>query len=646
MELPANSPPVLVSASKSIELHARKLFDDEVLGDGLVERSTNTELVNKLPDAESLCDGFVECGTDTEPVRKLVDAEAARDGFVECSTNAELVNKLPDAEALSEGFVDGTTETTVSFGFSSGSSCESKPPLEDASTGLLEVPCSCEGMIPARPVDPPDLSNVSPSLITLPMRAVSLATEIEDFAAVSGQVSETTDAPLDRTNDEREKTRKFPVLLSEGESPVYDNSSDVVPRFNCEETLGRPDFSEPNGLESEKDSGSDSEGDDFQRASSSNAKHVLSAKEKMNTLADEPLQGILESKIAELENACTGTFKSEDDDSKSVRKRQLKEMRALVEGTDRSSEEKLRHLNAKYVQQVAETRKMEKEFVTLNRKCKQVNKEKDTLYAELTKSTALRQKLESLCRELQRQNKMLLDDSKRVASEEEQKRQELSGKFHSTVKDITSKLEEQGDERLRQLEENELLREKLKHFTQQYDIREQHFAHQLRTKSLEYQLLEVKLKQQEDLCSQAENKSRMYSEQIAQLLKTEQELRSQLALYGDKFEQFQETLTKSNEVFATFKSEMEKMSKTVKRLEKENLSLKKKCEKSDVSLIELLGERDVLRKQLQTTKTQKEKLEGLCRSLQLERKQQLVSVDTSNSFLPSQLDNLKLSSPE
>lgn len=62
---------------------------------------------------------------------------------------------------------------------------------------------------------------------------------------------------------------------------------------------------------------------------------------------------------------------------------------------------------------------------------------------------------------------------------------------------------------------------------------------QLRTKSLEYQLLEVKLKQQEDLYSQAESKSRMYSEQIAQLLKTEQELRSQVALYGDKFEQFQ-----------------------------------------------------------------------------------------------------------
>ena len=31
----------------------------------------------------------------------------------------------------------------------------------------------------------------------------------------------------------------------------------------------------------------------------------------------------------------------------------------------------------------------------------------------------------------------------------------------------------------------------------------------------------------------------MYGDQVAQLLKTESELRNQLAMYGDKFEQFQ-----------------------------------------------------------------------------------------------------------
>jgi hypothetical protein len=71
------------------------------------------------------------------------------------------------------------------------------------------------------------------------------------------------------------------------------------------------------------------------------------------------------------------------------------------------------------------------------------------------------------------------DENKRVSTEEQQKRQELSTKFHNTIKDITSKLEEQGDERLQQIKENEILREKLKHFTQQYEIREQHYGHQV-----------------------------------------------------------------------------------------------------------------------------------------------------------------------
>lgn len=49
----------------------------------------------------------------------------------------------------------------------------------------------------------------------------------------------------------------------------------------------------------------------------------------------------------------------------------------------------------------------------------------------------------------------------------------------------------------------------------------------------------MKLKQQEELVAQEEAKSRLYKEQIAHQLKVEQDLRAQLALYGDKFEQFQ-----------------------------------------------------------------------------------------------------------
>lgn len=65
-------------------------------------------------------------------------------------------------------------------------------------------------------------------------------------------------------------------------------------------------------------------------------------------------------------------------------------------------------------------------------------------------------KLEVLCRELQKQNKTIMEDSKRTAEDEQQKRQELSKKFHDTITQVTTKMEEQGEERIRLFRENEL----------------------------------------------------------------------------------------------------------------------------------------------------------------------------------------------
>lgn len=241
--------------------------------------------------------------------------------------------------------------------------------------------------------------------------------------------------------------------------------------------------------------------------------------------------------------------------------------------------------------------------------------ERDTALVELRKNVAVREKLESLCRELQRQNKILTDECKKVSTEGQQKRLDLSTKFHDAIKDASTKLGEQRDE-------NEMLRQNLKQFSEQYELREQQFMQQIKKKTLELQLAEVKLQQQLEASCQEQAKVKLYTEQISQLLETEKNLRLQLAADGEKFQQFQETLTKSNEVFESFKKEMEKMAKTIKDLNRENNFLKRKCEKTDVSLIELVDEREKVKKQLEKTKNQKEKLESLCRSLQAERKQQ------------------------
>ncbi|MQL82591.1 hypothetical protein Taro_015078 [Colocasia esculenta] len=69
------------------------------------------------------------------------------------------------------------------------------------------------------------------------------------------------------------------------------------------------------------------------------------------------------------------------------------------------------------------------------------------------------------------------------------------------------------------------------------------------------------------------------------------------------------------------------MAKMIKDLKKENMSLKSKCEEKDFSLVKLLSERDSMKKELNKVTKQKEKLESLCRSLQAERKQNLIKTD-------------------
>ncbi|GKU91750.1 hypothetical protein SLEP1_g5575 [Rubroshorea leprosula] len=266
----------------------------------------------------------------------------------------------------------------------------------------------------------------------------------------------------------------------------------------------------------------------------------------------------------------------------------------------------------------------EKEVLELSLRYQQVLAERDT-------AIAVRDKLESLCRELQRQNKMLMDECKRVSTEGQSLRSDLSAKFQDVIKDVSNKLDEQKDECLSQLKENEMLRAKLKQLADQYTLSEQQYAQMLKQKTLEVQLAELKIKQHEEKLIQEQAQMKVYAEQVSQLLATEKNLRSQLTADGEKFQQFQDALLKSNEVFETFKQEIEKMTKSIKELKKENAFLKSKCEKSDVTLIELVEERERLKKQLEKTKNQKEKLESLCRSLQAERKQNSVGSNSSDS---------------
>ncbi|KAL5569271.1 hypothetical protein UlMin_025846, partial [Ulmus minor] len=383
-------------------------------------------------------------------------------------------------------------------------------------------------------------------------------------------------------DEETHKLRTFPVTLSE--SDIFDDSesSVEVPKIgSMEETEGT--------LVTEDSAESLSE-------ASVGVKEQL--KERSQS-SERPTEGGLDAP----KNNSKETLSPEN-------AKNLKNRKSETSETKRKS--------------VKRTFKSEQEFLEFTLKYQQVLAERDS-------AITVRDKLESLCRELQRQNKMLMDECKRVSSEGQNLRLDLSAKFQDAIKDVSNKLDEQKDECLSQLKENEMLRIKLKQLADQYTLSEQQYAQKLKQKTLELQIADLKIKQHEERLVQEKSQTKLYAEQVSQLLATEKNLRQQLTTDGEKFQQFQDSLLKSNQAFETFKQEIQKMAKSLKELKKENSFLKSKCDKTDVTLIELVDERQQLRKQLEKTKNQKEKLESLCRSLQAERKQNSAGSNNSDS---------------
>lgn len=62
---------------------------------------------------------------------------------------------------------------------------------------------------------------------------------------------------------------------------------------------------------------------------------------------------------------------------------------------------------------------------------------------------------------------------------------------------------------------------------------------QLKQKSLELQISDLKIKQHEEKLIHEQAQMKVYAEQVSQLLSTEKNLRLQLTSDGEKFQQFQ-----------------------------------------------------------------------------------------------------------
>eukprot|EP00195_Chlamydomonas_chlamydogama_P002600 CAMPEP_0202917346 /NCGR_PEP_ID=MMETSP1392-20130828/70782_1 /ASSEMBLY_ACC=CAM_ASM_000868 /TAXON_ID=225041 /ORGANISM="Chlamydomonas chlamydogama, Strain SAG 11-48b" /LENGTH=499 /DNA_ID=CAMNT_0049610073 /DNA_START=34 /DNA_END=1533 /DNA_ORIENTATION=+ len=402
--------------------------------------------------------------------------------------------------------------------------------------------------------------------------------------------------------------------------------------------------------------------DDFQECSTSlsptksdadkNAGKKKTKGQASNTSVE--FASVLSNKIEELEKNVVAGNAAEREAAK-LRKKQLREVLKYVSDKQNSDEDRVTYIQSKYTQQVTEFLRMEKHYLEVQRDLEVVTKERDKVQTELKKANALRDKLEELCRQLQKENREVVEESKRRCEDEMKHRQALQTKFSAALNDVAVKMDQQHEERVKQMAENDALKVKLGEVVAQFDT----FTALLNKKDLEVQLAAAKLEQQQEVNKQLAARSELLQqaneqlsktheavgkelegcialkEQNAVLMDTNKELRAQLDSYFTKFAEFQSTLTKSNQMFDGLKKEIEKQHKVRATLSKERDDIRKRAEKAEAGLVALVEENSMLKKQVERQQSggsdgpeevrklrvQKEKLEGLCRALQAQIKE-------------------------
>ncbi|XP_056419312.1 beta-taxilin [Hyla sarda] len=331
-------------------------------------------------------------------------------------------------------------------------------------------------------------------------------------------------------------------------------------------------------------------------------------------------------------DASSATLNKDQKLDKKILKGLGKEAALLLQSLNKlnTPEEKLEALTKKYAELLEEHRIEQKQMKQMQKRQVQLVKEKDLLQSEHNKAILARSKLESLCRELQRHNKTLKEETIQRAREDDEKRKEITNHFQITLADIQSQIEQQSERNTALCQENAELAEKLKSIVGQYEVREEHLDQIFKQRELQQKLVDARLEQAKELMKEAEEKHKREKDflltqaaewklQTNMLKDQETILKTQITLYSERFDEFQSSLTKSNEVFTTFKKEMEKMTKKIKKLEKDTNTWKTRFENCNKALLDMIEEKTMRAKEYECFVAKIERLEKLCRALQEER---------------------------
>ena len=238
--------------------------------------------------------------------------------------------------------------------------------------------------------------------------------------------------------------------------------------------------------------------------------------------------------------------------------------------------QKIETLQKRVTEHLADMKRLERDNQKNKKRGDILQKEKDHSRTELSKSVTLREKLEKLCRELQRENNRLkvclrigvwrshvevlicwvrartrrykilrrrtivlgtTNLSSCFGSCKTIKTQKIILKRKSSILRLKNCSYPVTFSRLHLLTLDRSFKQRFKSLIDQYELRELHFHSLLRSKELEVQYHMARFNKEQKSAEAEVTRSRALNAQVLTFSKTESELRSQLNIYVEKFKQ-------------------------------------------------------------------------------------------------------------
>jgi len=332
----------------------------------------------------------------------------------------------------------------------------------------------------------------------------------------------------------------------------------------------------------------------------------------MGQLSPEMAQ-LLSQKIREMEGAATQesdrSQKAQKDRAGKAAKTKLKEAKKLVADEAISASDKVKQIWQRLQAEHAKALTLHAKAGDRVRELGDVEIDRAASQSELSKTLGVKSKLESLCRQLQQQSDVLVEERKRFTDTERRRRHELADEYQHTIEDVKKKMDQQANERSRLARENEDLRASFKQFFERYDGREKELLDQQKGREAEVVALNAKLEEHSLVYKQEATREAVSQREYDELTNAEDVLRGQLQTYSNKFNNFQDALSKSDKVLSQYKRQKNKMQRRVELVEKENQELRVRSEKK---LATITKDRDKVVRE-------KEALQAKCKDLQAER---------------------------